>query len=204
MAKPGAAHLAFHNRAFSVKNLCLHSEQGSKGKGWMQTNWFTPSYLSFGHMAAVLTWGVLGVITCGLPKRCQGKKGVCVALFIWMQKFIWVLRLEIWIYQQPSAWQMFAHVIQVEKGDTLLWESPFWASDLCKRLSLTSLKHFGKPLCQWLPFFCWVWRLHLGLNFLFCTLTISVSALDEVTCNFPCFHCLLTRIFNWEVQFTSE
>jgi len=54
MAKPGAAHLAFHNRAFSVKNLCLHSEQGSKGKGWMQTNWFTPSYLSFGHMAAVL------------------------------------------------------------------------------------------------------------------------------------------------------
>jgi len=55
MVNPGAAHLAFHNRAFSVKNLCLHSEQGSKGKGWMQTNWFTPSYLSFGHMAAVLT-----------------------------------------------------------------------------------------------------------------------------------------------------
>jgi len=168
-ANQGATQLGFQNRSFILKNLCLQGgRDSSKGKGWMKhlLSYLRPLRVA-SHAALALREGVLGVTTCGSPKLHQRKKGVSCSLFHFsadtpsltqvLRAILAAhgsLRLETSVHQPPLDWQMFTPTWFRWQNITPTFRITFRASGLCKRFSLTSLKHFGKPLCQCLCLAC--------------------------------------------------
>lgn len=205
--------LIFKTDLSALKTRDSMVERRSKGKGWLKhlflhlwglhvashqwwlsgmMSWALPHAGNQKHVKARREWGVVSLVLPQTPPHTQ-KIGFIFAAYGY-------LRPETYHqHQQPFDWQMLAHTWWKK-----WWPLSEWISEhltYAKDFLLTSLKHCEIHLCQCLPVVCWVWRLLLGLFFLFPWMPWITAATS--VCSTICCHCLLTGTFSWDVEFTS-